>query len=108
MEIFVFYLLSIWGLTHILVASKIMEPLRNWLLINLPFFGDMLNCYQCTSFWTSIILYFFFNDLHIGAVSFPIMNGYRIGVDVLLWGFIGSGVVSFISVLMSLLIKKSK
>jgi hypothetical protein len=107
METFFFYLLSVWGLTHILVASKIIEPTRNWLLINSPFFGDMLNCYQCTSFWTSMILYFFFNDLHINAVSTTVY-GYRVGVDFLLWSFIGSGLVSFLALIMSILINKSK
>jgi len=105
---FIFYLLAVWGLTHILVSSKIFEGPRNWLLISFPFFGEMLNCYQCTSFWASMFLYFFFNDLHIDAVSFPIMNGYRIGADVFLWGFIGSGVISFMSVIMSILIKRNK
>jgi hypothetical protein len=108
MESFIFFILSVWGLTHILVSSKIFEGLRNWLLISFPFFGEMLNCYQCTSFWTSIILYFFFNNLHIDSVSFHIMNGYRIGVDCLLWGFIGSGLVSFIALIMSIMIKKTK
>lgn len=107
METFFFYILSVWGLTHILVSSKIMESTRNWLLINLPFFGDMLNCYQCTSFWVSIILYFFFNDLHINSISTS-FYGYRLGVDFLLYGFIGSGLVSFISVIMSIMIKKSR
>jgi hypothetical protein len=36
------------------------------------------------------------------------MNGYRIGADVFLWGFIGSGVISFMSVIMSILIKRNK
>jgi len=107
METFFLYILSVWGLTHILVSSKIIEPLRNWLLIRLTFFGDMLNCYQCTSFWTSMILYFLFNDLHINAISTTIY-GYRFGVDFLLWAFIGSGLVSFISVIMSILINKSR
>ena len=105
---FIFYILAVWGLTHILVSAKIFDGFRNWLLISLPFFGEMLNCYQCTSFWASIILYFFFNDLHIDAVSFTVKNGYRIGADCFLWGFIGSGIISFMSVIMSVLIKRNK
>jgi hypothetical protein len=104
---FIFYILSIWGLTHILVASKILEGFRNWLLINSPFFGDMLNCYQCTSFWSSMVLYFFFDTLKLNTISFMI-HGYRISPDFLLYSFIGSGLVSFISVILSLLIKRSK
>jgi hypothetical protein len=104
---FIFYILSIWGLTHILVASKILEGFRNWLLINSPFFGDMLNCYQCTSFWASMILYFFFDSLKLDTVSFMI-KGHIISPDFLLYSFIGSGLVSFIAVILSLLIKRSK
>ena len=104
---FIFYILCVWGLTHILVASKILEGFRNWLLINSPFFGDMLNCYQCTSFWTSMILYFFFESLKLNTIDF-ILRGHRISPDFLLYSFIGSGLVSFIAVILSLLIKRSK
>jgi hypothetical protein len=104
---FIFYILGVWGLTHILVSSKILEGFRNWLLINSPFFGDMLNCYQCTSFWTSMILYFFFDSLRLDTVNF-MFYGHRISPDFLLYSFIGSGIVSFIAVALSLLIKRSK
>lgn len=107
MLIFFFYILSVWGLTHILVASKIMEPLRNWLLINSPFFGDMLNCYQCTSFWTSMILYFAFDGLNFGGIHFYIKE-WVFSFDFIIGSFIGSGLVSFMSILMSILINKSK
>lgn len=107
MSTFFFYILSVWGLTHILVSSKIMESLRNWLLIKSPFFGDMLNCYQCTSFWTSIILYFLFSDLNFGGFYFYIKE-FKFSVDFIISGFIGSGIISFISVFMSILIKKTK
>ena len=104
---FIFYILCVWGLTHILVSSKILEGFRNWLLINSPFFGDMLNCYQCTSFWVSMILYFFFDNLRLETIDL-IIRGYRISPDFLLYSFIGSGLVSFIAVILSLLIKRSK
>lgn len=104
---FIFYILCVWGLTHILVASKILEGFRNWLLINSPFFGDMLNCYQCTSFWTSMVLYFFFDSLELDTIDFMI-KGHRISPDFLLYSFIGSGLVSFIAVILSLWMKRSK
>ncbi len=85
MYIILFYLASIWGLTHILVSSKIFMNTRDWLLIAVPFIGEMLNCYQCTSFWVSIILYFCFDGLDIGI---------RFSLDPLIWGFIGSAHIS--------------
>ncbi len=104
---FIFYILSVWGFTHILVSSKILEGFRNWLLINSPFFGDMLNCYQCTSFWVSFLLYFLFDTIKLSTIDF-IFYGFRISPDFILYSFIGSGLVSFISVILSLLIKRSK
>jgi hypothetical protein len=107
MTSFFFFILSVWGLTHILVSSKIMEPLRNWSLIRLPFFGEMLECYQCTSFWCSMAIYFLFNDLKLNSPSLEFL-GERISLDFLLFSFIGSGLISFISLIMSILIKKTK
>jgi hypothetical protein len=104
---FIFYILCIWGFTHILVSSKIFENFRNWLLIELPFFGEILNCYQCTSFWGSMFLYFFFDSLKLNTLDFIFYNQ-RISLDFLLYSFIGSGIVSFISVILSLLVKRSK
>lgn len=103
MSIF-FYLLAVWGLTHILVSSKIFSNLRNWLLINIPFIGEMLQCYQCTSFWVSMFMYFLFDGLEIGIKAYPILD-YIVPV---IWGFIGSGIMSWVSVLFSYFIKIAK
>lgn len=100
----VFYLLSVWGLTHILVSSKILTDLRNWLLVFVPFIGEMLECYQCSSFWSSIFLWFFFDNLEIGVHTYEILQ-YSINISPLVWGFIGSGIISFLSALLSLIIK---
>jgi hypothetical protein len=107
METFFFYILSVWGLTHILVASKIMESFRNWCLIKIPFVGDMLNCYQCTSFWVSLALYPMFDNLSFGGIHLTFHN-LSFPFDAILCSFIGSGVISFISVIMSFFIKKSR
>lgn len=107
MYAFFFYILSVWGLTHILVASKIMESFRNWTLIKIPFIGDMLNCYQCTSFWASLIIYPVFSDLNFSGRDLVIYNFY-LPLDIIICPFIGSGVISFIAVIMSFFIKKSR
>lgn len=104
---FFFYIACVWGLTHILVSSRIFSSLRDWVLIKSLFWGELLNCYQCTSFWTSIIIYFVFNDLRLNTISSEFF-GVTISLDFLLWGFIGSGLVSFLSVILSLIIKMAK
>lgn len=106
-DLFFFYLLSVWGLTHIVVSSKILENFRNWIIIKSQFFGDLLNCYQCFSFWASIALYFVFPQLGELSPRFYIRD-FILHLDPLLYGFIGSGLISFLSVLLSLIIKKSK
>lgn len=107
MWIFIYYILCVFGATHILVSSKIMTGFRNWTIIKLPLMGEMLECYQCTSFWVSMIIYFFFNDLTLNTLSLNII-GLNLNLDFLFFSFIGSGLVSFLALLMSLLIKKTK
>lgn len=104
---FIFYIMCVWGFTHIVVSSKILSNIRDWITIKSSFFGEMIGCYQCTSFWVSIIVYFIFNDLNLNTVH-CIFFGYRLSLDFLLWGFIGSGLVSYLSVILSLLVKKGK
>lgn len=107
MIVFLYFILAVWGLTHLLVSSKILEGFRNWCLIRIPFIGSMLECYQCTSFWASIILFWFFPNLSFGSRVF-VLNNFSFNLDFILASFIGSGVISFISVIMSMMIRKSK
>jgi len=107
MMVFIYYIFCVFGLTHILVGSKIMTGVRNWFLIKSPFIGEILECYQCASFWVSMFLYFFFNDLILNTLSLNIL-GLDLNLDFLFFSFIGSGIVSFLALLMSLLIKKTK
>lgn len=98
-SIFLYYILASWGLTHILVSSKILEGLRNWTMIKIPFIGEMLDCYQCSSFWASMFLYFFFDSLEPLSISWN-----NLSIDFLIYSFIGSGVISYLSLIFSWLI----
>ena len=100
MEKEILFLLSVWGATHIIVSSKIVQPIRDWCLIYAPKIGELLNCYQCTGLWVSLVFYFFF-DLPTLTLSF---HGYNL--DPLFCGFIGSGVCSLLSFLSSYLLRK--
>lgn len=106
-SIFLFYLLTVWGFTHIVVSSKILENFRNWVLIKSQFFGYLLDCYQCFSFWAAILFYFLFPELTDIGKKFSLYD-FNFSFDFILYGFIGSGIISFLSVIMSLIIKKSK
>jgi hypothetical protein len=99
--IFLFFILSVWGLTHILVSSKILENLRNFLLVRAPFIGKMLDCYQCTGFWTGLFLYFIYSPPRLS-------NNLYFNFDFIFWAFVGSGICSFLSAVLSYIILKSK
>ena len=50
---FIWFCLTSYGLTQILVYGKIFEPIRpkqGW-------FGQLLNCPMCTGFWTGLFLW---------------------------------------------------
>ncbi len=106
-SIFFFYLLSVWGFTHIVVASKILQNFRDWVTIKSEFFGYLLDCYQCFSFWTSMILYFALPGLQELSPRISLHN-FQLSLDPILYSFIGSGLVSFLAAFLSLIIKKSK
>jgi hypothetical protein len=76
------FLLTSWGLTHILVKGKIFENQRNWLIIKSQFLEGVLTCHQCCGFWVGMILYPFFKDLP---------DCFYLYVDFVFWGFISSG-----------------
>jgi hypothetical protein len=77
-----FFLLTSWGLTHILVKGKIFDSPRNWLIIKSQFMEGVLTCHQCCGFWAGMILYFMFKDLP---------DYFYWYTDFIFWGFISSG-----------------
>jgi hypothetical protein len=106
MIMFFYYLLAVWGATHIIVSSKITEGIRNWFLIRYPKIGYMMECYQCSSFWISMLFYSPFN-FGFSICKFYVLK-FPIDISFLMMGFIGSGIVTFISVILSLLITISR
>ena len=105
MEILFYYILCVWGLTHLLVSGKIFESTRNWMQIKIPIIGELLNCYQCTSFWCSMGIYFMFEGLEDLSFSFVVMK-LNINFNFLIYSIIGSGIVPFLSLFFNRLIRK--
>jgi len=85
MNSIILFLSISWGLTHILVSSSVLDKPRNWIIINYAFIGEMIKCYQCTSFWTGILLYIF--------IPFHIAEWFKI-IDPILAGILSSGFCS--------------
>jgi hypothetical protein len=91
MTVLIAFILSSFGLTHIIVAGKIFDQIRDYIIINYPLIGDLITCYQCTGFWVGVSLSFCFTDLPI----IPFHIGF------LIYGFLASGTSSFLSILTS-------
>jgi len=83
------FLLSTAGFTMIMVRSKIMMPLREWVskiasynnLLVAPFrwLAVLLGCELCFSYWSGMIMYFLINRDY--------------SVKILIFGFVSSGFV---------------
>jgi hypothetical protein len=52
----IYYLLGCYGLTTIIVQSKIMKPFREMFKDTVPFMYALLNCMMCTGFWVGILI----------------------------------------------------
>jgi hypothetical protein len=84
------FILTCWGLTHILVVGTIFDSPRDWITIKSGFLGKMLACHQCCSFWVGMAMYFVMNglpDLFLG------------GFDFFFWGLISSGTICLLKAL---------
>ena len=80
------FILSCWGLTHIIVSGKILDDIRNYIIIKSRFLGDLITCHQCTGLWVGMALSFLFPNLH------DVIPGFGF----ILYGFISSGTCSLI------------
>ena len=84
------FILACWGLTHILVVGTIFDVPRDWITIKSQFFGNMLACHQCCSFWVGMAMSFVVDglpDLFIGPLDF------------FFWGLVSSGAVCILKAL---------
>jgi hypothetical protein len=50
------YILVGWGITDILVNGTILNSVRNFCLVKIPFIGKLFTCIQCSGFWSGILL----------------------------------------------------
>ena len=51
----IFFLMGCYGISTILVQSKIMEPLRSYFKTKNTYLHKLSTCMMCTGFWVSII-----------------------------------------------------
>jgi hypothetical protein len=51
-----FWILAAYGMTTIIVYSHIFEGFRNWVISRSNFFGKLITCMMCTSFWVGAFM----------------------------------------------------
>jgi hypothetical protein len=57
MENLIIYLFFGWALTSLVVNGSIFSPMRNYLLVKLPFFGKLFSCIQCFGTWVGLVIF---------------------------------------------------
>lgn len=91
-----FWLLISFGLSNIIVYGKIFEKQRQYIIEHSNFFGSLISCIMCFSFWSGILLslvyspsnaLFFSNDTSL----------YLLPIKLFLDGLLSSGGVYFIN-----------
>lgn len=102
---FLIYILIGWGVTDILVNGSILNPLRNYILVRIPFLYKLFSCIQCSGFWVGILLGFL---SVINITTTPLQN-YHWFAQILGSGFLISGISVVInSIIFNLLSTRPK
>lgn len=66
-----FWTLTAYGMTSILVWGSIFDSTRNWIKKYSKFFGDLISCTLCTSTWVG-----FFMSIILGSLTKQYFNTY--------------------------------
>lgn len=92
-----YFILGCYGLTTILVQSKIFKPLRESFKDTVPFIYTLLNCMMCTGFWVGVLMTIVFRF----SISYSLFSNNTTNVFELLMYVLFDG--AFISGLMWLM-----
>lgn len=74
-----FYLVC-YGLTTIIVQSKIFKPIREYFKNRVPFLYSLLNCMMCTSFWVGLFVVILLGFSPV--LLYLVADVYRVGLFV--------------------------
>jgi hypothetical protein len=61
MLILIYLILGCYGVTSIIVQSKLFKPFRAWVEGKSTFFGKLVSCMLCSGFWVGLLMVILFN-----------------------------------------------
>lgn len=100
-----------WSITSILVNGTILDPVRNYFIVKLPFFSKLLTCIQCSGFWVGIFLGLLsLSGLTVDLLKFHFIHIGLAGIvaKIIAYGFLNSGVSVILDSLIVYFIKNEK
>ena len=65
------WILAAYGMSQIIVFGSIFQNLRDWLIRNSTFFGDLVQCMMCTSTWVGFFFSLAFFSPTANMVTIP-------------------------------------
>ena len=68
------WILSAYGMSQIVVFGSIFQNLRDWLIKNSTFFGDLVQCMMCTSTWVGFFFSLVFFSPTDTMTTIPYVN----------------------------------
>lgn len=71
---FIFWILAAYGMSTIIVYSSIFEKFRNWVISISSFFGKLITCMMCTSFWVGIFMSLVLGSLATNHFGYKFIN----------------------------------
>ena len=67
---YILFILFCIGISYTISTEMITLPIRSWILKKSQFFGDLVFCPVCTSFWVSVICGIFLTPI------FPVIDAF--------------------------------
>jgi hypothetical protein len=82
-----FYLFISWCITSAIVNGSLLNPIRNYLIVQAPFISNLLVCVRCLGFWVGLGIYFLLNEYNISNIT---IVGIPLYVHYIIYPFIQS------------------
>jgi hypothetical protein len=91
--VILYYVLVSYGLTTIIVQSKIFKPIRDFFKNKSKFTHKLLNCMLCTGFWVGLLISFVFNSKIQMILDYPTIDWYFMFIYNIFYASFTSGLI---------------